>query len=403
MKRFFLAIAATMALALLPRVSMAEEQLVSSEYWVIAGNAVTLRYTFPREVATHLNKPGMPIASIATIGRYVLERTSVRQDAAACAAVDQGYDLGLVDPLYAGPALYSFEILFHCPQASGSLTLRSNALFDLDRRHIGLADIRVGSAAPVSRLVSGAHRETQVAGGTRAEASAPGAYMVLGAGHLFTRLVHWCTVCGLFLLARSRRDWAMLAAGISGGYLIAALLSGFDGWVLQEGPAEAWDGFLILLVAAFFTARGMGSSRAAAIALAVIAAITAAIAALRGETGIAIMLAGAGLSGVCVIGFWNEFESRPLRWVLPAGIFGLMDGFHLASAFAPLHGVVAVTAMHVGAFNVGATLAALVMFGVAFVVRAAALRYARFLARPFFGDLLTAALAATGVFCVLTA
>ncbi len=401
MKRCFFALAAV--LALLPGMAAAGEQLASSSYWVVSGNAVTLRYTFPREIAMHLKKPGVPVITTAAIGRYVLARTSVRQDAAPCAAVDQGYDLGLVDPLYAGPDLYSFEILFHCAHAGGALTLRNDALFDLDRPHVGLANIRVGDAAPVSRLVTRSHRETQIAGETPPAASGLLAYVALGTQHLFMQLVHWCTVCGLFLLARGRRDWSFLAAGILGGYVVAALLSGLGGWVLAPAPADAWDGFLVLLVAALFTARGLGSSRAAAVALATLCAITAAIAVVRGESAVAILLAGAGVFGAVVVGFWPELEPQPARWLIPAGVFGLMDGFFLASAFAPLHGIAAASATHLGAFNFGAALAAFVMCFAAFLVRAAVRRYAAFLARPFFGDLLTAALAATGVFYVVTA
>ncbi len=66
---------------------------------------------------------------MATVSSYLLKNITVRSSVGACPAIDQGYDLGRVDPLAAAPDLYSFEIMYRCADPRG-MTLTNAALFD---------------------------------------------------------------------------------------------------------------------------------------------------------------------------------------------------------------------------------------------------------------------------------
>jgi len=381
--------------------SFAAEPVVSASMWRASGQDVALRFTFPRRTAELLAAPGKPVPATEAVARYVLQRIVVEQDSVPCPAVDQGYDLGRIDTLYVGPDLFGFDILFRCPRADGSLALRNDALFDLSAPHIALASIRLGGAAAVSRLVTSADRTIRIGKGQAAKGSGAGTYMQLGSRHLLTSWVHWCTVCGLLLCARGRRELAFLASGILGGYLIAALAAGASHFVLGPNGSQAWDGLLVLLTAALLMGRTTGELRKPAIGLAIVAGAGALVAVFRGYPDVALTLVGAGAFGSCMLYLWHLGWDHPARWLAPALALGLVDGFALPSELAPLNSAIMIRTTDIWAFNVGAVGAVLALFAAVAAVRWLLLRYASFLKAPVFGDLLAASLAGLGAFYVL--
>lgn len=387
-------LAAAILLTLLSaRPVLAAEVLVSASSWNVTGQDIALRLIFPKSAAQLLTQPGKPVPATEAVARYVLQRVHVEQDHVSCPTVDQGYDLGHIDPLFVGPGLFGFDILFHCPRPAGLLTLHNDALFDLPVTRIDAARIRLGSSS-MSRLLSG-ERTLRIANGRLPAGSSAGTVFGLGWQHVLSSLVHLCTICGLFLCVRRRKELTFLALGVLAGYLLAALAA--TGWVIQPAPARAWDGFLVLLTAALLMGR-TGEHRKPALGLGLAAGSAAAVAALRGQGDVALTLLGAGTFGFCLL--WRAPWSHPAAWAVPAVALAGVDGFSLSSDLAPLGSAVSMHTPDILAFNIGAIAAVLTLFAATAAARRL-LQRASFMKTAVLGDLLTASLAAVGAFHVL--
>lgn len=350
----------------------AADAVPAASIWRVSGPEVSLRFAFPRQYVRLLGQPGKPLPATEAVARQVLAQSLVEQDHRPCPAVDLGYDLGRIEPLYLGPELMGFEMLFHCPHAQGALVLREQALSNRGVPQLALAALYVGAAPAVTRLVTG-ERGVEIAPGDTSRQPTAGssalAYAWLGLRGLPGRGLHVLALGGLLLAVRRRGELAGLAAGLGAGYLAAAVASAAGGWVLARGPEAAFDGALVLLTAALLMGRTTGELKKPAWGLAAVAGMGAALALLRGQTSIALALAGAGLSGFSLL--W--LESLPgvcaARFSLAGVALGGVDGFALPLAAAPLHALVPLPAAGALGYNTGAALAALTLMALLTALR----------------------------------
>jgi len=391
-----------LALLLVPQISLAQIRDVSASIWTVTGNQVMVRYTFPRELSARLASPGKPSPSIEAIGRYVLSKIGVRRQGAPCAAVDQGYDLGSIDTLYAGPELYSFEILFRCPQAPGPLVVRNDAFFDQSVDHIDVASIRVDDSPAAARLMTGANTTVSMTMGRAPDPTGLSTYMGLGLTHTLARVVGVGAALGLALLIRGRRDIRLLIGGLLLGYLAAAAAAGIGGWIMQPQPGQAFDGFLLLFMGALLAVQRSGRRGSAAVGLAIVVLVATAILVLLRHGDAALCLAAAAVFGAATL--YAGREPTVARWnlLIPSMLVGAVDGFWLASTFAPLHAIVSIGGVQLIACNLGALLGILLVISIAAGVRRLARHFARPLRAPILSDLLAASLSGVGVFAMLT-
>lgn len=393
--------AALLALLLAPHLGRAAERIVSSAAWRTSGNEVGLRVLFPRSTALVLRQPGQPVPATEAVERYVFKRVHVQEGQVPCSPIDLGYDLGRIDPLYFGPDLFAFEIIFRCPHGTGTLTLRNDALFDLPVPHIGLASIRLNNAPTVTRLLTPGSHTLQIIGGHPPAPSSAGAYAWLGAQHLFTDGLDLCAVCGLLITVRRRSELESLALGLLGGYLAAALAAGAGRFILGAPGAQAWEGAFVLFTAALLIGRTPSHLSRAALGLALTAGVAALVALLRGHGDVALTLVGAGAFGACLLTLWRTPGVAAARWALPALALGAVDGFTLPSELAPVRALAQVSTPDILAFNLGSVAAALVLFAGVAILRWLLERHASILKAPVMGDLLAASLAGLGAFYVL--
>lgn len=382
----------------------AAEVVASAAIWRVSGPEVSLRLAFPRDAVRLLGQPGKPLPATEAVARQVLAQSAVEQDHTPCQAVDLGYDLGRIEPLYLGPALSGFEMQFRCPHAQGSLVLREQALSGLTAPHLDVAAIYLGAAAPVTVLAAGA-RGIELAAGKPAANSTLATYAGLGLVGLPGRLVCLATLGGLLLAVRQRAELIGLAAGVGAGYLAAGLMAA-GGWVLARGPAAAFEGALVLFAAALVMGRATGELRKPALGLAAVAGLCVLVALLRGQTAIALALAGAGLAGASLLSLESTSPVCAVRLALAGFALAAADGFALPLAAAPLHTLVPLPAAAALGYNTGAASAALLALALVTALFLQSRRWlgarAHLLDTPLLTDLAATALAAVGAFQVLT-
>src|SRR5262249_50186853 len=115
---------------------------VSYTVWTVSSSSVLVKFLLPAPVARSLTGAEVPLLTTRKLGDYVLQHVEVEAAGGACPAVDQGYDLGKVDPLAVGADLYGFEILFRCAGGTDSgLVLHNHAVFALAPGHVDFARI----------------------------------------------------------------------------------------------------------------------------------------------------------------------------------------------------------------------------------------------------------------------
>jgi hypothetical protein len=390
-----------MALALLALLSCAgahaEIRGISYSLWSIAGRNVTLRYTLPMAEARPLVPPGWPPASTERVGEYLLRHVAVSAGGVACAAIDQGYDIGRVDPLSLAPGLYGFEIMFRC-DAAGPLTLQNSALFEFDPHHLDLARIRLGNAPPALQLFTATHTQAWVR--ERAIPSGPGAYLPLGMSHELHSFDNLCFLLALPWLACGARRLGRALAALALGYAMALALC-LSGLLLPHAAElEAGIGVTLVLTAAQLVAQASRRGLAVALGCGALLWLAALLLALHGAS--AWLLGGAGLFAVAYLLMCARADALPTLWLLPSLLFGFLDGFTLPADFARVGLWARVPPWGTAAFDVGALLLATIVFAT-WLGSAALLRGRKWeRAAPLARDLVGTALAGLGSFWLLS-
>ncbi len=276
-----------------PRPADAAEHSISYSLWVVSGDSVLMRYTLPQEELRYLVPAGWPSPVTAAVASYLLERITVQSSAGPCPAIDQGYDIGRVDPLAAAPGLYSFEILYRCSDPRG-LTLSNTALFER-AAHTDFARVQVNGSDFVPVLFTAGRQQLLLPDAAPPPRASAASYLRLGGAHVLHDLEGACFLIALALLVTRREEFAYLMAGLALGYVAATVLAAVNLALLRPAAGEAWTGLLVACVAAAAVVPHGQAAHRLPLAAAAGLALLAGIAALLHQPQAALLLAGAAL------------------------------------------------------------------------------------------------------------
>lgn len=320
------------ALACAARHVHAAAPSVSYSTWIVSSDSVMLRFALPAAEAERLSGSAIPVLTVSKLGQYILEHTAVSASGRDCPAIDQGYDLGRVDPVRVGPGLYGFEILFRCGAPMRTLVLVNHALFDRVPAHVNFARIESGKHFS-NQLFTAGHQRVHIADPAAVPDAGFGRYVGLGILHVLRDLARLCFVVAAAVAAARPRESLRIAAGLAAGYVLA-LGSQSCGLSLSEQPLiEAFIGFLIALCAVALIAPQLRARVAIAgwpLLLLALAIVAAGLHASRP----ALLLAGGALLSAGFIAVIRTGLPRGIM-AFPAGLFGFLDGFALPALIAP--------------------------------------------------------------------
>jgi hypothetical protein len=378
----------------------AQQRSVSYSTWIVSGNMVTLRYLLPVSVAQRLMGVEVQVLTVGKLEEYLLRHQTVGSAGGECPAIDQGFDLGRVDPLAVGPDLYGFEIFYRCKDPR-HLLLRNTALFDTAPGHVDFARIQM-NGRDIAQLFTAGHQELALPDERAVAPAAFAAYLRLGLRHVATAADHWIVLLGALLLVRRRRDVGYLIVAVAGGYLLSVLVVS-TGWVLPRMPrADAFMGLLVALLGAAITQRELGNGAVGATRWPTIALLAVLfIALVRAPAAAPMLLGGAALmAGFLSISRW--FDGRQILWPCLIGMFAFLDGFALPAVLGPAKLPQGAQLRMLAGFDLGAILIAMLVIGLVIgawlLIRG--LRVA--IARTLVNDVCAACLCGLGTFWLLT-
>ncbi len=382
--------------------ALADSHSVSYSDWTIAGDLTTLKFVLPEIEARRLTGVDVPLATSKKLGEYLLAHAAVTGDGENCAPIDQGYDIGLVDPLAVGPGSFGFEVFFKCPTAEPRVrTLKNSVLFERVPAHVNYARVRVAGSDWAPQLFTAGRQEIRVPSGAPPPAAGWLRYVWLGFAHVLHSLDRIAVVLGLLLLVRRRKELELLAAGLGGGYALALLVTA-GGWVApRTSLLEGFVGFMALWIAAELVARETSRAKVAAV-VAIGSFALAGVALFASGWAAALVLVGCALIAAGLLPMTGAWLERRELWIASAAMLGFLDGFVLPSQVAPAEPPKrALLAMSAG-FDAGAFLSA--AFVVALVTGALLVLRRRRVAlpRPLVSDLAATLLGGCGVFWVVT-
>jgi hypothetical protein len=383
-----------LAVVLASQSAGAQTRSVSHTVWVISGDQVTVRVVFSAVEARRMVAPGLPQPSNDALAAYLLDHLGAQTAGTSCEAIDQGYDIGRVNPLAAGAGLYGFEIIFHCGHPARPI-LKNTLLFDRVPQHIDYARIETDGTT-LTQLFTAKRQAIDL--GVSLKAAGPAAYASLGADHIVHSWQRLCFLLGLMLLARTRREWLIAAAGLWCGYVVSTLIVATD-WVPQMTSLESAIGLLVALCAAQWVAAQIREPRRVALGL------SAALLLLGVVVGwfngmIAWTLLGAAIfcGGFLVI----SARRRPVALFVSPLLFAGLDGVVLQGDYTRLHLWRVLSSPTLLFFNGGALLAEL---GIMTLLYAVSFWWARSSRRAAFtavaAEVAATALAGLGTFWLL--
>jgi len=313
--------------------ALAQEPSVSYSTWIVSGNMVTLRFVLPVTQAQRLTGTAASLLTISRLEDYLLQNLTVQSAGGECPAIDQGFDLGRVDPLAVGSDLYGFEIFYRCTDPR-HLVLRNNALFGQTPQHVNFARIQMRGQS-VEQLFTAQHQELALPDERAVPAAGLGAYLRLGFTRVMRSADRWCFLLGMLLFVRRPREAGYLVLALAGGYLLALLLS-TAGWVVpRPAPMEAFMGFLVALLGAAITQREAQHTQVAAVGRpGFLLVLVLAIALLRAPSAIWALLGGAAVAlGFLVLS--RLCAGKPPLWPGLVVLFAFLDGFVLPAVLPP--------------------------------------------------------------------
>ncbi len=333
---------------------------VSYSVWTISGSSVLVKFLLPTPVAQSLSGADVPVLTTRKLGDYLLQHLAVQAGGRDCPAVDQGYDLGKIDPLAVEAGLYGFEILFRCPGTT-DLRLHNHALFARAPGHIHFARVEQNGRSS-EQLFTAGREELAIPDGIGVSAAGAGSYARLGALHLAVGLDRLCFLLGTLLLMRRKEDAAYAFAALLAGYVLSMGVSAF-GWIVPRASLlEAFMGLMVAVLAAFITLRELRHPRVSAFGCPALFAVLALAAVFMHAPLAALVLFGGAVFAGSLLKVANWFPAR--TWLVPVALVGFLDGFALPSALAPLHLSVSSQLWMTAGFDAGAVLVAALVIGV---------------------------------------
>jgi hypothetical protein len=379
--------------------ALAQSSGVSYSTWIISGNMVTLRFLLPVSQAQRLMGVDVPTLTMSKLEEYLLQHETVASAGGDCPAIDQGFDLGRVDPLAVGSELYGFEIFYRCKDPR-QLVLRNGALFGPDPAHVNFARIQMRGQT-VEQLFTAQHQILSLPDDAAVPAVGLAAFVRLGFDHLIGSAVDWCLLWGALLLVRHRREVGYLLVALISGYLLAMAVSA-TGWVVPSlSLMESFMGLLVALFGAVITQGEVRNPRLVTIGWPGLLLFVAIVAMFRAPGAVWALLGGAVLSAGFLI-LSRDLKERPVIWPGLIAVFAFLDGFVLPAALPPAqlpHGTQ--LRLMVG-FDLGALLFDAMLLGV--VIGAwLLLRAKRFVVpRPWVNDVCAAGLSGLGTFWLVS-
>jgi HupE / UreJ protein len=373
--------------------AMAQERSVSYSTWIVAGNMVTLRYLLPVSVAQRLMGVEVSVLTAEKLGDYLLQHQTVGSAGGECPAIDQGFDLGRVDPLAVGADLYGFEIFYRCTDPR-HLLLRNTAVFDAAPGHVDFARIQMNGRS-IAQLFTAQHQQLALPDAGTVAPAAFAAYLRLGLRHVLTSTDRWIFLLGALLLVRRRQDVGYLIAAVASGYLLSVLVAS-TGWMLPRMPRmEAFMGLLVVLLGATIMQRELRSHPGTRpLWPAILLLLVVLVALVRAPSAALALLGGAALSA--------GFLSWQSPWPCLVAMFAFLDGFALPAVLGPAQLPQRTQTQILMGFDLGAMLIALLLIGLACGAWQL-LRAARVIApRAIVNDLCAATLCGLGSFWLLT-
>jgi hypothetical protein len=383
-----------------PQPACAAEHSISYSLWVVDGDSVLLRYTLPKEELRYLVPAGWPSPATASVASYLLERITVQSAAGACPAIDQGYDIGRVDPLAAGPGLYSYEILYRCTDPRG-LTLSNTALFER-APHTDFARVQINGSEFVPVLFTAGRQQLRLPDTGPPSRASAASYLRQGGAHVLHDLEGACFLIAVALLLRRREELVYVAAGLALGYVAATVLAAVNLALLRPAAGEAWTGLLVACVAIAAVIPHGPLARRLPLAAAAGLGLLAGTAALLRQPQATLLLAGAALFTAGFLQWCTRSAAPAQRWLLPTILFGLVDGFVLPADWNLLGIAALMPTTGLAAFNAGVLLADGLLCAAA-VGAIALLKRSRAAALgPLATDLSAAALVGLGMFWLVS-
>lgn len=389
--------------------------------WSVEGGRITTRFLLPVADAQRIAGTDIEVLVQQRVGQYLLDHLAVRAGSAPCEAIDQGYDIGKVDPLTVAAGLYGFEIFFQCapppvpssdeplasaPSAPAELVIEDHALFGRLPGQVDFARVQVADGPFRSQLFTAAHQQLTLPATGAPPAAGWQRYTALGFARMLARWDRLCFLLGAVLLTRRMRDLRLLGLSLAGGYALSLIATVPGDLVPRGGLLGAAVGLLVALIAGQQVVREMARPRLAILAAMGALLGLAALCYLAHATWPVLLLAGAALLVGGVLGARAKLASGSQGAALLTALFGFLDGFVLPEALVPQQiSARALLPMAVG-YDFGALLAALAVMALLLLARSALARWTQEprsqaswgLAR----DAATAMLAGLGVFWMLS-
>jgi hypothetical protein len=367
----------------------------------VAAETVTLRFVLPTQEASRLLGAEVPVLTTSKLGDYLLKHLSVRSADRSCPAIDQGYDLGQVDPLAVGDDYYGFELVFRCASMK-DLILINNALFESVPSHINFASIEWNGRRS-EQLFTRDHREVRLPAQGDLPSTGVGRYLRLGITHILHSPDRLCLLVALLVLWRRRQDVSYVLIGLACGYALALSVSATSGAVPRINLVDASFGLMIGLLAIAIVLPQIHRPRGVAIAAWPALLILLALVALGRHAPIAaVMLTGTALFAGCFLAIAAASPGQALIRLLPAAVFGFLDGFVLPSMQAVMQLPKKVQLPMLVGFDFGAWLTAAVLM-VLFAAALLALRGKQLVRERWpLNEVAAACLGAVGSFWLLT-
>lgn len=393
-----LALLALLAPLGLAHPALAESRSVSHSDWLIVQDRVTLRFLLPITETRGLAARGLPPPSAEQVAAYVLDRVSVSVAGSVCPAIDQGYDIGRINPLSVATGLYGFEIIFKCPRR-GDLVLRNAVLFDRLPRHVNFARIEANGRT-LDQLFTAGRERLEVPETGFAAPVGVAEYSRLGARHTLHNLDRLFFMLGAVLLARGRREFSSAAAAMCLGYgaSVAACARGYV--VARPEWLEGAVGLLIALLGALIVAREvLRPGRVAAVVGAALLLIGVYTLVARGGQA-ATLPFGFGIFAFCIL--LMDLEHRWFGLAALTATFGFLDGLVLPGDYARLQLWHELLSSKLIAFDAGAVLANGLLVAIVALVFGLLQRTRLRASETIAKDLAATLLAGTGVFWMLS-
>jgi hypothetical protein len=390
--------------------------------WSVEGGRITVRFLLPLADAQRVAGTDLEVLVQQRVGEYLLAHLAVRAGATPCEAIDQGYDLGRVDPLTVAAGLYGFEIFFQCappvapssdqpaapvePASPAGLVLEDHALFDRLPGQVNFVRVQVADGAFQAQLFTAAHQQLVLPAAGAPPAAGWARYAALGFVHMLSRWDRLCFLLGAVLLTRRLRDLQALGLSLAAGYALALAATLPGDLVPRGGLLGAAVGLLVALVAGQHIVQQLARPRVGILAATGVLLCLAALSWLAHATWPVLLLAGAALFAGGVLAVRASLARRGLEAAPLTALFGFLDGFVLPEALGPQQlRAPALLPMTMG-YDFGALLAALGVMAVLMLARAAISHRGQELRShapwALAQDAATATLAGLGVFWMLS-